>query len=139
MKTFISVFFLLILFLTGCGSTKIGKEYEFSKLNTVVDSNIGYLKIYTIEYKEKGDFADDLEYNVFKGYTIYTRNGNYVRDGKKSFRNPELVRLKESEYIIVAESHKNIIHSFQVEIERGKIIEVDKSILENQFSVSQIY
>ncbi len=132
MKIILSIVLLSgIISLFGCGSSNIGSQYKFIKPNASVKSGIGYLKIYTFKSEEKSGYADDPVYEVYNGYTIYTRNGDYVRDVEKSYRAPELVKLKEGEYIIVAELYKNIIQSFRVEIEKGKILEIDKSMIEN--------
>jgi hypothetical protein len=41
------------------------------------------------------------------------------------------VKLREGEYIIVAELQKNIINSFLVKIEEGKMLEIDGSMVDN--------
>lgn len=41
------------------------------------------------------------------------------------------MKLKEGEYIVVAELQKNIINSFLVKIEEGKMLEIDSDSVEN--------
>jgi hypothetical protein len=125
--------------MSGCGSTQVGRQYDFHEPNAVVSSNIGYLKIYTVTHLEKGEYADDPTYKIFKGYTIYDGNGEHIREVERSYQEPEVVKLKEGEYIVLAELHKNIIHSFQLKIEKGKIIEIDESMVENPLAISQKY
>jgi len=135
-----SIYFTLTVFLfIGCSSSKIGKQYEFVEPNTNVNNDIGYLKVHTITYEEKGDFAGDPVYEVYKGYTIYSKNGDYVMDVTKSYWKPEMVKLKKGDYIVIAEIYKNIIHSFPVSIDKGKIIEVDKSMIEYPLAVKPQY
>jgi hypothetical protein len=68
--------------------------------------------------------------SIYKGYSIYKRNGDYVLDVRKTLGQPELVKLEEGEYVVIAELQKNIVHSFIVQIQPGKILEIDKFILE---------
>jgi len=135
MKLVISaiVFWLLVLF--GCSSTQIGRYYEFKEPNTIINSGIGYLKIHTLENEEKGDYADDPVYKVFKGYSIYDREGNLIQNVDKAYHKPEVVKLKEGQYIILAELYPFIIHSFIINIEKGKVLELDKSMIENPYAV----
>jgi hypothetical protein len=135
MKVFLQIFFISILLLTGCSSSKIGRQYDFIEPNASVKSDVGYLKIYTINYEQRGQYADDPAYDVYKGYTIFKRNGDYVKDVEKSYRKPELVRLNEGEYIIVAELHKNIINSFTIEIEKGSVLEINKDMIDNPYAM----
>jgi hypothetical protein len=130
-----SIYLLIIipglLFLFGCSSYNIGRQYKFIEPNASANSNIGYLKIYTFKSEEKLDFADDPVNEVFKGYTIYSKSGDYVEDVKKSYGKPAVVKLKEGEYIVVAELHKNIINSFFIKVEKGKVLEIDKNMIQN--------
>lgn len=130
----LAVTILCLLFITGCANKDIGQQYKFIEPNAKVNTDIGYLKIYTINYKEKGTAWDDPVSVVYKGYTIYTTRGDLVLDVKKAYVEPKLVRLKEGEYIVIAELHKNIVNSFPVKIEIGKLLEVDKSMIENPFA-----
>jgi hypothetical protein len=74
MEDAMKIKFTLALFgllLSGCGSTQIGRQYEFREPDVTIASDIGYLVVETDKIKTK-DFSDDAEYDVFKGYTIYT-------------------------------------------------------------------
>jgi hypothetical protein len=125
----------LLLTLVSCSNTNnIGRQYGFIEPNTKVNSDIGYLRIFTFSYEEKGDYQNDGEEEVYKGYTVYTLTGDYCMDVEKSNKKPELVKLPAGEYIVIAELHKNIIHSFSINIERGKILEIDKSMIENPYA-----
>ena len=135
MKTLFSSLIILCLFvLTSCATDNIGQHYKFLEPNADVKSDIGFLKIYTLNYKEKGDCADDPVYNIYKGYTIYTPEGEYVMDVKKAYNKPELVKLKTGEYIVIAELHKNVLNSFTIEIEKGKILEINESMIKNPYA-----
>jgi hypothetical protein len=69
MKTIFSAIVLLTLFaVTSCSNPNIGKQYKFIEPNTKVDSDIGYLKIYTFNYAEKGIAWDDPVSDVYKYY-----------------------------------------------------------------------
>jgi hypothetical protein len=118
------------LFFSGCGISNIGRQYEFFEPNSAVAGNIGYLKIFTFNYVEKNEFDDYPMTSIYKGYSIYKRNGDYVLDVRKTLGQPELVKLEEGEYVVIAELQKNIVHSFIVQIQPGKILEIDKFILE---------
>jgi len=74
---------------------------------------------------------DEIPSDVYNGYTIYTKNGDYVMDVEKSFCEPALVKLTSREYIVAAELHRFIIQSFLVNIEKGKIVEIDKDMIED--------
>jgi hypothetical protein len=131
---FSTTIFLCMLALTSCATNNsVGQHYKFFEPNLKVTSDNGFLKVYTFSYEEKGEYVDDPIYNVYKGYTVYTSKGKYVMDVKKSYNEPELVTLKEGKYIIIAELHKNIINSFAIEIEKGKILEVDENIVANPY------
>jgi len=135
MKSLFSILLLLGMFgLTSCATdSNVGQYYKFFEPNVKVKGENGFLKIHTFSYSEKGEYVDDPQYNVFKGYTVYTSNGEYVMDVKKSYNNPKLVTLKAGKYIVIAELHKNIINSFTIEIEKGKILEVDENIVANPY------
>jgi hypothetical protein len=135
MKTvFSAITFLFILILSSCATPDTGKKYEFIEPNSLLNVDEGYLKVFTCKIKEKGGAWDDPVYDVYKGYTIYTREGEYIMDINRSYEKPELVKLEAGEYIIIAELHKNIINSFSVKIQRGKILAIDKSMVENPYA-----
>jgi hypothetical protein len=121
---------LIVLSVWGCGNANIGRHYDFIEPAAKVNNNIGYLKIYTESYEEKRNYDEDY-YTVYKGYSVYSKNGDHVTDVGKFYTEPEPVKLKSGEYIIVAEFHKNIIQSFEIKIEPGKIFEVDQSMVNN--------
>jgi hypothetical protein len=132
MKVFLySLSGLSLLLLTGCASTQIGRQYGFKNPDVQIKNDIGYLQVFTYREKEKTVYPDDPVYEVYKGYTIYSRTGDYIDDIKKSYGNPLQVKLREGEYIIVAELQKNIINSFLVKIEEGKMLEIDGSMVDN--------
>lgn len=122
---------LLSLLITSCRSSDIGRKYDFIEPNSKINSDIGYLKIYTFSYEEKGVYSYDPDREVYKGYTIYTLAGDYLMDVEKAYEVPELIKLPAGEYIVVAEFQKNIINSFPIKIESGKILEIDKDMLED--------
>ncbi|MGE5859160.1 MAG: hypothetical protein ACM34J_01305 [Ignavibacteria bacterium] len=122
---------LSLLLLTGCSTTQIGRQYGFKNPDVKIKNDIGYLQVFTYREKEKTDYPDDPVYVAYKGYTIYSKTGDYIEDIKKSFGNLPQVKLKEGEYIVVAELQKNIINSFLVKIEEGKMIEIDSDSVEN--------
>src|SRR3989339_770796 len=129
MKTlFFSLTIICLFVLTSCATDNIGQHYKFLEPNADVKSDIGFLKIYTLNYKEKGDYADDPVYN------IYNPEGEYVMDVKKAYNKPELVKLKTGEYIVIAELHKNVLNSFTIEIEKGKILEINESMIKNPYA-----
>jgi hypothetical protein len=137
MKTLISALFVTILLIIfGCGnSSNLGSKYDFMEPNTSLNNNVGYLKVLTDTYKEKGEYGEDPADEVYKGYSIYTRNGDFIKDVEKSYRAPRLVRLDEGKYVVIAELQKNIVQSFAVSIEKGKMIEVDKSMIKNPLAM----
>ncbi|GAB4298501.1 MAG: hypothetical protein Kow0098_23810 [Ignavibacteriaceae bacterium] len=139
MRTLFSLLSAVIIFLSGCSAREGYQKYNFNEPDIVVNSDIGYLKIYTATYEENEDPNGDFSYKVYKGYTIYTEDGDFVKNVGKAYWEPELIKLNEGEYIIIAELHKNVVHSFKIKIEKGKIIEVDKSMIGNPYSVSQSY
>lgn len=132
MKYLFGLFFFGVL-LMGCGTSQSGRQYEFRKPDITIASNVGYLVVETDKMKAK-DFSDDVEYEIFKGYSIYTPQGIHVMDVPKSNFSPVCVKLKADDYIIVAEMHNNIIQSFAIKIEKGKILKVNKSMVENSIS-----
>jgi hypothetical protein len=135
MKKLLNSSILIFIFLfTSCSSSNVGVQYGFLEPNTEISSNIGYVKIYSYNYQEKGHASDDPAYKVYKGYTIYTRSGEYIMDVKKSYIEPRLVKLDAGEYIIIAELRKNIINSFPVKIEKGNIIEINADMIEDPFT-----
>ena len=136
MKSLFTILMLIsALALASCATnSNVGQHYKFLEPNIKVDGENGFLKIYTFSYREKGEYVDDPQYNVYKGYTVYTSNGEYIMDIKKSYNNPKLVTLKAGKYIVIAELHKNIINSFTIEIEKGKILEVDENIVANPYN-----
>ena len=133
MKTFISAIFVtFLLLLIGCSSSSdIGYKYDYMEPNTDLNNNIGYLKVFTDKYKEKGTYSEDPANEVYKGYSIYSKNGDFIRDVEKSYQTPELVKLEEGEYVVIAELHRNVVQSFLVSLEKGKMIEVDKTMVQN--------
>ena len=131
MRALISTIILVGLFVVGCGTADIGKHYDFIEPNTTIESNIGFLKIHTFKYTESGEYADDAVRDVFKGYTVYTKSGEYVQDVNKSYMVPGVTKLPVGEYIVVAELYKNIVSSFPVKIEKGKMLEIDDSMIVN--------
>lgn len=137
MKTFISAIFISFLFvLFGCSSSEnIGHKYDYIEPNTALDNNIGYLKIFTDKIMEKVHYDQDASYEVYKGYSIYKRNGDFVKDIGKSYHLPKLVKLEEGDYVIIAELYKNIIQSFKISIEKGKILEIDKNMVDNPIAI----
>lgn len=136
MKTLISTFSIAILLLfIGCSSSDIGHQYDYIEPNTDLNNQIGYLKVFTDTYEEKGIYAEDPAYEVYKGYSIYTKNGDFLRDVEKSYQTPKLVRLKEGEYVIIAELHKNVVQSFLISIEKGKMLEIDQSMVQNPLAI----
>ena len=136
MKTFISAIFVtFLLTLIGCSSSNIGYRYDYMEPNTNVDNNIGYLKVFTDKYKEKGIYGEDPANEVYKGYSIYKKNGDLLMDVEKSYQTPKLVRLDKGEYVVIAELHKNVVQSFIVSIEKGKMLEIDKSMVKNPLAM----
>lgn len=133
MKKSITVVVISIaVYFSACSSAGIGRQYEFREPAGRVTSDIGYLVVTTDKMKVK-EYSDDVEYEVYKGYTIYTSKGIFILDVPTADQSPARIKLKEGEYIIVAEMHKNVVQSFTVKIERGKIVEVDKNMIENLF------
>ncbi len=130
MKALLSLFAFLFLFVS-CSSFKIIRQYEYRQPGISINSNVGFLKIYTDTYFESGQYGEDVPYEVYKGYSIYTKNGNFVKDVGQSYYSPQQVKLVEGSYVIVAELNKNGTQSFTVSIEKGKITVVDKSLLES--------
>ena len=136
MKTLISAFFVAsLLLLVGCSSSNIGHQYNYLEPNSNVNNNVGYLKISTDKYKEKGIYSEDPVNEVYKGYSIYTTTGDFITDVEKSYQTPKLVRLEEGEYVVIAELHKNVVQSFVISIEKGKILEIDKSMVKNPLAM----
>ena len=136
MKTFISVILAIFLFsFISCSTSNIVHNYEYMKPNANVNNNLGYLKIYTAKYEEKGQFADDPIKEFYKGYSIYSKKGDFIKDVKKSYETPELVRLEEGEYVVVAELHKKVVQSFLINIEKGNLLEIDESMFERPLAV----
>ena len=136
MKTLISTIFITILLLFfGCSSSYIGHKYDYIEPNTDLNHHVGYLKVYTDTYKERGTYAEDPLYEVYKGYSIYSKDGDFLMDVEKSYQIPELIRLKEGEYVIIAELYKNVVQSFVVSIEKGKMLEVDKTMVQNPLAM----
>lgn len=137
MKTFISTIFVtFLLLLIGCSSSSdIGYKYDYMEPNTDFNNNIGYLKVFTDKYKEMGIYGEDPANEVYKGYSIYTKNGDFLRDVEKSYQAPKLVRLDEGKYVVIAELHKNVVQSFLVSIEKGKMLEIDKSMVKNPLAM----
>ena len=70
----------LSLLVIGCSTSNLGSKYEFKEPDSSINSDIGYLKIYTNYYDETGDFAEDPPYKVYKGYSIYTKDGDSVKN-----------------------------------------------------------
>ncbi len=136
MKTFISVILTIFLFsFISCSTTNFIHNYEYMKPNANVNNNIGYLKIFTAKFEEKGQFADDPIKEFYKGYSIYSTNGDFIRDVKNSYETPALVLLEEGEYVVVAELHKNVVQSFLIIVEKGKMLEIDESMVEEPLAV----
>lgn len=136
MKTLLSALFATsLLFLVGCSGSDIGHQYNYLEPNTNVNNNAGYLKVFTDKYKEKGIYGEDPANDVYKGYSIYTTNGDFITDVKKSYQTPKLIRLEEGEYVVIAELHKNVVQSFVISIEKGKILEIDKSMVKNPLAM----
>jgi len=136
MKTLISTIFITILLLFfGCSSSGIGHKYDYMEPNSGLSYHVGYLKVFTDTYKERGAYAEDPVYEVYKGYSIYTKDGDFLMDVGKSYQAPKLVRLEEGEYVIIAELHKNVVQSFKVSIEKGKMLEIDQSMLQNPLAM----
>ncbi len=135
MRTLLSLFILVsIIFFTSCGGSNINEQNVFIEPNSKLESNLGYLKVYTYSFEEKGDYQDDPVYEVYKGYSIYTVNGDHISDVEKSYEEPELVKLPAGEYIVVAEMNKNILNSFIAKVEKGKILEIDESMIKNSIA-----
>lgn len=122
----------IAVYFSACSSAGIGRQYEFREPAGQVTSDLGYLVIATDKMKAK-EYSDDVEYEVFKGYSIYTPKGIHVMEIPKTSQSPLRVKLKEGKYIIVAEMYKNVVQSFSIKIEKGKILEVDKNMIENLF------
>lgn len=136
MKTLLSALFVTsLLLLVGCSSSNIGHKYNYLEPNTNVNNNIGYLKVFTDKYKEKGMYGEDPANEVYKGYSIYTTNGDFITDVEKSYQIPKLVRLEEGEYVVIAELHKNVVQSFLISVEKGKMLEIDKSMVKNPLAM----
>lgn len=136
MKTFLSAIFVsLLLFLTGCSISNIGHKYDYLVPNTDVNNNIGYLRVFTDQYKENGIYGEDPANEVYKGYSIYTKNGDFLMDVEKSYEMPKIVRLNEGKYVVIAELHKNVVQSFVVTIEKGKMFEIDKTMVKNPLAM----
>ncbi len=136
MKTFIFIIFVIFLFsLVSCSTSNIGHQYDYMKPNTSINNNFGYLMVFTDKYEEKGNYAEDPVFEVYKGYSIYSKNGNFVRDVEKSYQTPKQVRLEEGEYVIVAELHKNVVQSFIITVEKGKLLEIDKSMVQSPLAM----
>lgn len=133
MKKIITIVVIVLAgFFSACSSAGIGRQYEFREPDGKITSDIGYLVVETDKTTIK-EYSDDTPYEVFKGYSIYTPQGIFVMDVLKSDISPRRIKLKEGEYIVVAEMHKNVVQSFAIKIERGKIVEVDNSMIENLF------
>ena len=131
MKTFVSVILAIFLFsFISCSTSNYLHNYEYMKPNANVNNCIGYLKIFTVKYEGKGDYAEDPLTEFYKGYSIYSKNGDFIKDVKKSDETPVLVRLEEGEYVVVAELHKNVVQSFLINVEKGKLLEIDESNVE---------
>ena len=137
MKTFIFIIFVMLIFsLVSCSTSNIVHQYNYTKPNTnISNSNIGYLEVFTAKSLEKGSYAEDPASEVYKGYSIYSKNGDFIRDVEKSYFNPELVRLEEGDYVVVAELYKNVVQSFNITIEKGKLLTVDKSMVEKPLAM----
>lgn len=135
MKLIISVTVVFIfLNIFGCGNSNIGRQYDFMHPNSSVKSNFGYLKVFTFKYVEKDGFPSDHGYYVHKGYSVYSKFGDLILDVNRVYGQPEIVKLSEGEYIVVAELFKNIINSFPIVIEKGKILEIDDTMIEYPLS-----
>ncbi|MEJ2613427.1 MAG: hypothetical protein P8Z35_00560 [Ignavibacteriaceae bacterium] len=136
MKTLLSALFVAsLLLLVGCSSSNLGHKYNYLEPNTNINNNVGYLKVFTDKYKEKGIYGEDPANEVYKGYSIYTTNGDFITDVEKSYEIPKLVRLEEGEYVVIAELHKNVVQSFVVSVEKGKMLEIDKSMVKNPLAM----
>lgn len=119
MKLLIAVISIALFFsLLSCSSSNIGHQYDYMEPNTAINNNTGFLKIYTVKYEEKKNYSDDASYEVFKGYSIYSKNGDFIKDVEKSYQTPKQVRLEEGGYVIIAELYKNVIQSFIISIEK---------------------
>src|SRR3990172_2446611 len=99
-KFILPIFLLCAILISGCSSSNPGIQYDFMEPNVSIKNDAGYLKIYTFNFEEKKGFnGDEAIYNVYKGYSIYTKNGDHVMDIDKSVGEPELVKLKQGDYI----------------------------------------
>lgn len=127
----------MIVLITGCGTAEIGRQYEFIEPNVKVHSHLGYLKIFTHSYYEKGDYPEDPSLLTYKGHTIISKDGNYVLDVKKTHDAPPLIKLGAGTYIVSAELKEHVVYSFQTLIEQGKILEIDKSMIDYRGSKNQ--
>ena len=137
MKTFMFIIFVIFLFsLVSCSTSNIGRQCNYMKPNTSINNNFGYLMVFTDKDEEKGSYAEDPLVEVYKGYCIYSQDGNFVREVEKSYQVPEQVRLEEGEYVVVAELYKNFLQSFIVTIEKGKLLEIDKSMVKNPLAMN---
>jgi hypothetical protein len=138
MKIFISLIFVpFLFFFISCSASNIVHNYDYIKPNADINiKNIGFLKIYTCKYEEEGNYSEDPPSVFYKGYSIYSINGDFIRDVEKTDE-PVLVRLEEGKYVIVAELHKNVVQSFLINIETGKLVEIDKSMVKNPIAMTR--
>ncbi len=138
MKKIISlIFVILFLLLAGCSTSNIIHRYNYIKPNTnISNSKTGYLEVFTAKFPEKGIYGEDPGLDVYKGYSIYTKEGKFIKDVKDSYIKPELVRLVEGEYVVVAEMYENFVQSFKITIERGKLLTIDNSMVKKPVAVN---
>lgn len=129
MKYIIS-YLTAILFIAGCaGSEEMSITNKYITPNSKLNFNKGYLKIYTYKFDEKIEEIDNASINMYKGYTIYNNSGNLVLDIPDSPSSPFVAKLNEGNYVVVAEFQKGLLSSFNVKIEKGKVVEIDKSMI----------
>lgn len=121
-----------IFIIAGCaGSKEMSITNSYITPNSKLNFNKGYLKIYTYNFDKPIEEIDNASTNMYKGYTVYNNSGSLVLNIPDSPSSPSVAKLNEGNYVVVAELQKGLLSSFEVTIEKGKVVEIDKSMIQN--------
>lgn len=132
------LFLTMVLFISGWAFAGDSGEFAYKSPETTVESEYGYLTIYTDSYyQEPLSFSSDggdPQNITFTPYKIYRKDGSLVKNVYSAEKTPLKVKLAKGEYVVVAKMSEEKMSSFAVNIEPGQVLEVDAAMLGNTSS-----
>ncbi|MFO7446375.1 MAG: hypothetical protein R6W90_08410 [Ignavibacteriaceae bacterium] len=100
-------------------------------------NSYGYLKVFTVLEQDMVDYINEkVVYNYHKSYHILNDSGREIMKVSRSYNTPQKVKLPAGTYLIVAEVTEGEKDIFEVQLEAGKLFEIDYTMIKHGLDVT---